>query len=413
MADTLRAGRPGGGRLVASGSRGSRGGEWEAGWRNPRAEADPQREAAAAAVHAEDRRKVDRVWSYTFSYLLGALLLGALIWSSGVWNFLANTRLLSVLIDSGVVSYHDAQSGFIRGVPDLKYFLKSSGPDQVGARRGRGPSLPALLADQGGAVPRLLPVRRRPRDLHAARARVSRGRRRQPASALQPGNGPDGQFHGDPGRAAPTGSPRRVFLGELFVGIEIVVYAAYGPYGLGWSVWLAQIFWSLVILGLLLPRGAPEPPLPRAVDHPAARGARSRRAFRALSRRPMEFSKLTVLSLLAFGLEDIAAYMIAMAFTSTHVILNVNFSILLMAIVASYIARLIPVTPGGIGQFEWGFAAGLYLGGLGWPECVTIAILDNFVRYASGTLLWVWVYILRVDYSFEVLKRVEPRAPEA
>ena len=115
---------------------------------------------------------------------------------------------------------------------------------------------------------------------------------------------------------------------------------------------------------------------------------------------------------MAFGLEDIAAYMIAMAFTSTHVILNVNFSILLMAIVASYVARLIPITPGGIGQFEWGFAAGLYLGGVGWPECVTIAILDNFVRYASGSLLWAWVYILRVDYSFEVLKRVEPRTPD-
>jgi len=136
-------------------------------------------------------------------------------------------------------------------------------------------------------------------------------------------------------------------------------------------------------------------------------------SFRALARRPMVFTKLTVLSLLAFGLEDIAAYMIAMAFTSTHVILNVNFSILLMAIVASYVARLIPVTPGGIGQFEWGFAAGLYLGGVGWPECVTIAILDNFVRYASGTLLWAWVYILRVDYSFEVLKRVDPtRTPD-
>jgi uncharacterized membrane protein YbhN (UPF0104 family) len=134
--------------------------------------------------------------------------------------------------------------------------------------------------------------------------------------------------------------------------------------------------------------------------------------FRALARRPMDFSKLTILSLLAFGLEDIAAYMIAMAFTSKHVILNVNFSILLMAIVASYIARLIPVTPGGIGQFEWGFAAGLYLGGVGWPECVTIACLDNFVRYVSGSILWVWVYILRVDYSFEVLKRVEPQTPD-
>ena len=38
----------------------------------------------------DDERKVDLVWSYTFSYLLGAALLVLLIWSSGVWNFLAN-----------------------------------------------------------------------------------------------------------------------------------------------------------------------------------------------------------------------------------------------------------------------------------------------------------------------------------
>src|SRR6185295_235959 len=119
---------------------------------------------------------------------------------------------------------------------------------------------------------------------------------------------------------------------------------------------------------------------------------------RALARQPLALTTMAVLSLLAFGLEDIAAYVIAQAFTSTHVVLNVNFSILLVAIVASYIARLIPITPGGIGQFEWGFAAGLYLGGLGFPECVTIAILDNFFRYVTGSLLFAWVYILRVDY---------------
>ncbi len=86
-----------------------------------------------------------------------------------------------------------------------------------------------------------------------------------------------------------------------------------------------------------------------------------------------------------------------------------NFSVLLMGVVGGYIARLIPVTPGGIGQFEWGFAAALYVGGLGLPECVAIAILDNFIRYVTGTLLLLWVYILRVDYSFEVLKRVESK----
>jgi hypothetical protein len=83
---------------------------------DPRLEPAPH-EAEHPGLRAEEKHQVDLVWSYTFSYILGALLLVALIWSSGVWNFLANTRLLSVLIDSGVVSYHDAQTGLIRGVP--------------------------------------------------------------------------------------------------------------------------------------------------------------------------------------------------------------------------------------------------------------------------------------------------------
>jgi uncharacterized membrane protein YbhN (UPF0104 family) len=358
----------------------------------------------------DDPRQMDRVWSYTFSYLLGIGLLAALIWSSGIWNFLANTRLLSVLIDSGVVSYHDAQTGIVRGVPDLKYFLKSQDPIKWGLVEGaaliflvfwlikaaqfhglckfvgvRGTFTQHARAYlEGVGVNRLLPF-------NQGMVRMVRFMEGQGA----PGN-----------RVA-----QAVFLAELFVVVEIVVYAAYGPFGLGWSVWLAQVFWSMVILGCCYLLARPSRLFPEQSIIPL-HWDEVKDAFRALARRPMTFTKLTVLSLLAFGLEDIAAYMIAMAFTSTHVILNVNFSILLMAIVASYIARLIPVTPGGIGQFEWGFAAGLYLGGLGWPECVTIAVLDNFVRYASGTILWVWVYILRVDYSFEVLKRVEPRTPD-
>jgi uncharacterized membrane protein YbhN (UPF0104 family) len=121
--------------------------------------------------------------------------------------------------------------------------------------------------------------------------------------------------------------------------------------------------------------------------------------------------------LLAFALEDIAAYLIAMAFTSTYVILKVDFSVLLMAVVASYIARLIPLTPGGIGQFEWGFATALYIGGVGLPECVAIAVLDNALRYVSGTLLLAWVYILRIDYAFDFfrdwLARTQAKVPTA
>ena len=377
-------------------------------------EADPRVEASAAAQpsdpHAEDRRAVDRVWSYTFSYLLAAVLLGALIWTSGVWNFLANTRLLSVLIDAGVVSYHDAQTGFIRGVPDLKYFLKSQDPVKWGLVEGAAFLFLIfwlIKAAQFHGFCRFVGIR---------------GTFTQHARAYLEGVGVNRLVPYNQGLVRMArfmegqGAPidkvtQALFLGELFVVIEAVVYAAYGPYGLGWSVWIAQIFWSLVILGLCYLMARPNRFYPENSILPL-KWSEVVQAFRALAKKPMTFSKLTILSLLAFGLEDIAAYMIAMGFTSTHVILNVNFTILLMAIVASYIARLIPVTPGGLGQFEWGFAAGLYLGGLGWPECVTIAVLDNFVRYVSGSLLWAWVYILRVDYSFEVLKRVEPKTPD-
>ena len=365
-------------------------------------ERDDPEEGGSAAM--------DRVWSYTYSYLLGAFLLIALIWSGGVWNFLANTRLLSVLIDAGVVSYHDAQGGFIRGVPDLKYYLKSQDPIKWGLVEGAGLiflifwlikasqfhgfcdfvgirgtfTQHARAYLEGIGVNRLLPF-------NQGVVRMAKFMEGQGTQI---------------GRVA-----QAAFLGEFFVVIEIVVYAAYGPYGLGWSVWLAQIFWALVILGSCYLLARPSRLYPEHSILPIAR-REVVPTFKALARRPMAFTKLTVLSLIAFGLEDIGAYMIAMGFTGTHVILNVNFSILLMAIVASYIARLIPVTPGGIGQFEWGFAAGLYLGGVGWPECVTIGVLDNFVRYVTGTLLWAWVYILRVDYSFEVLKRVEPKTPD-
>jgi uncharacterized membrane protein YbhN (UPF0104 family) len=378
---------------------------------------------------AEDRRRVDRIWSYTFSYLLGVGLLVALIWSSGVWNFLANTRLLSVLIDGGVVSYHDAQTGLIRGVPDLKYYLKSQDPVKWGLIEGAALlflvfwiikavqfrtlckltgaggtfSQDARFYFEGIGVGRFLPFNQGA--VHLVRSMAVQGAPAEPVA-------------------------QAIFLAEFFVVIEIVVYAAYGPYAMGWSVWLAQIFWSLVILGLCYLLARPNRLYPEPSIVPLHKGD-VKTVFRALSRRPIEFTKVTILSLIAFGLEDIGAYMIAMGFTSRHVILNVNFNILLMAIVASYIARLIPVTPGGIGQFEWGFAAGLYLGGVGWPECVTIACLDNFVRYTTGTILWIWVVntapilsraqLLRppeeAEYdpmtnSFRVLKRVEPKTPD-
>jgi hypothetical protein len=100
-----------------------------------------------------------------------------------------------------------------------------------------------------------------------------------------------------------------------------------------------------------------------------------------------------VLSLLAFLLIDVGAYLITQSFTSPNVILNVTFAQLTMGIVAGYAARLIALTPGGLGQWEWGCAAALYTSGLGFPEAATIAILVSMVRYLTGGILFAIVTV--------------------
>jgi uncharacterized membrane protein YbhN (UPF0104 family) len=357
----------------------------------------------------EEKRALDRTGSYLFSYLAAALLLGSLIYVSGVWNFLANTRLLDVMIRAGIVEYHDAQTGFIRGVPDLDYYLKSQDPIKWGlvelagvlflffwiVRAVQFHSVAAFCGIKGNftqharaylegiGVNRLLPY-------NAGHTRLAAVYQRQ-------------------GVALPQ-IAQAIFLNELTVLFAIVFYAIVGLLNVGWSMWLAQLFWPLVILGVswylvrTKRRGAE-----RVVEAGFWRTASQ--SVRVLARHPMLLAKLAVLALVAFALLEAAAYLIAMAFTSDNVILAVTPSVLLMGLVGGYIARLIPITPGGVGQFEWGFAAALYAGGLGLPECAAIAILTDAFLYLAGTLLLLWVYILRVDYSFEVLKRVETKAP--
>ncbi len=93
-------------------------------------------------------------------------------------------------------------------------------------------------------------------------------------------------------------------------------------------------------------------------------------------------AKLCALSLAAFALEDVAAYLIANAFG-----IGVEFPVIVMGLGAGYVARLIPLSPGGLGQYEWGFAVALVLGGVGAPEAATLAILDNLLRYLVGAVV--------------------------
>jgi uncharacterized membrane protein YbhN (UPF0104 family) len=317
---------------------------------------------------------------------LGAALLAALIWASGIWNFLANTRLLDLLIKGGVVALRDDQPGFILGVPDLSYYVKSQDPIDwplvfvavlvflafwwIKALQYHGFARFAGVAGSfgqhtrayfyGQSAHRVLPY-------NAGNVAM--------ASAFA-------GFGGTPiDRASLV-----VFLGEVSIVFETVVFAAYALYDLGWGLWLAQMFWPVVILAaswLFLRRSRSFP------EVGAIQGTWQewKQTLAALWREPRTLGRLSLLGLIAFGLEDIAAFVIAMAFTGDRVIIDVPFGVLLMGVVGSYVARLIPVTPGGIGQFEWGFALALYWGGLGFPECVTLAVLDNLIRYVTGSFL--------------------------
>jgi uncharacterized membrane protein YbhN (UPF0104 family) len=110
---------------------------------------------------------------------------------------------------------------------------------------------------------------------------------------------------------------------------------------------------------------------------------------------PRILTRLAILSLLAFLIDDITPYLISQAFTTDFVILNVTFPVIQMGVVAGYIARQVPLTPGGIGQWEWGFAGALYMGGVGLPEAATIALLESLMRHGTGVLMFGAVTLLK------------------
>jgi len=323
----------------------------------------------------------DLVGALILSYLAAIALIAALIHAAGVWNFLAISRILDPLIAGGVVQYHDMQQGFVKGIPALKYYLMSQDPIDW-----RLVLIAALLflahlgvkSLQFHGVARLYGIAGRFGD-HARAFLYAQGLNRWlPFHIGEVGSALTLRGQGvDMASATAAGLSARLFT--LF---EILFFAIIGLLVLGWSIWLGQIFWALVILAVVLlvmyPYGSLAAGWGQRGDWSAA--------MAALVRQPVTLARLFGLSLMAFALEHVAVYLLAMAFTSDNVILGIEFSMLLMALVAGFLARLVPLTPGGIGQFEWGFATALYLGGVGMPEAASMAILFSLLRYGVGGL---------------------------
>ncbi len=324
-------------------------------------------------------------WAIGFSILVCVLLYTALIYLGGVWNFIANTRLLDLMIKGGLVKYHDKDAGFIDGVADLKYYLQSQDPvrwDLAFVVLLIFLVFFAVKAAQFHGFARLFGIRG---DFARNLRTFSFGLFVEKVFSFDIGDVALAKNLQDEG--APLDRAKAVtFAANAFIAFEIVVFALIGLPFMGWGAWLGQMFGSLVIFVVAYAFVRSLRPLPASDGKSISENAKI--LWRVLVSQPKNAFWLAFLSLLAFALEDIAAYFVAMSFTGENVILKVNFAVLLMGVVASYIARFVRTTPGGLGQFEWGFAAGLYLGGVGFPESVTIAVLDNVFRYASAGIFY-------------------------
>ena len=332
------------------------------------------------------RARATGLWSsFALSYLVGFGLIGLLIHFAGVWNILANTRILDLLSRGGIVAITDQDQGLVYGVPDPQYYVAANDPVdwdlvllagllfllmwavQCAAFHGL-----ARFAGIGGSIGQ-----------HARAYVYGKGVNR----VLPYGVGDVAAAGALEGQGAERGRVSSVlFLASVFVVFDLVVFGLYGLFSIGLMGWAGEIFWPLAILFIayLWTR----PPRSEAKASRRATALAARRALGVLVRNPGTLLRLTVLSLLAFLLLDVGAYLITQSFTSPNVILNVTFDQLTMGIVGGYTARLISLTPGGLGQWEWGCAAALYISGLGFPEAATIAILVSTVRYLTGGILF-------------------------
>jgi hypothetical protein len=348
-------------------------------------ENDPARPGLAARVRAGLSAGRGVFWTFLLSYVIAAIALWQLVVSGGTWDVLSITRILYPLSQSGVVAFTDADEGFFHGVPDPKFYVQSQDAVSWG--------LVALAAGLFVAVWLLKALQ-----FHQIAASVGAPGGYGPhARAYLYGRSVGRLFPFGTGQVASAaelmaqGVPRAqaaqvVWASRLFLVFETVTYALVGLWLVGINRWLSMLIWPLIILAaayiFLRPRR----------DEPG--GSRewalhARRTIAALNSRPGLLPRLAVLSLLAFFLIEVAVYVISQAFTGDFVIINVPFKIVMMGVVGGYLARLVAVTPGGIGQWEWGFAMAVYAGGLGMPEAVSLALLVTILRYAAGTLLMI------------------------
>lgn len=350
------------------------------------------------------------------SYLLTIAIFAGLIAAAGIWEVVANTRVLAFLLAGGVVALGEDDPGLGSGVPGIHYFIRSQEPiiwqlllisaamfvaitllkglqfhrlaRHVGIQGSVGQHLRVYI--YGHALGRMLPFRFEEFAW---------------ATALQ------GQGGVSAGQSA-----RLVFLFKGFLLFEIATFAVIGLIMAGllnWALALAPPIVILVIAHLLLPQGRADG---------IALSSRFDLAgdeISGLANKPQMFIGLVLISLLSFTLVEFATYLIPQAFSTVTVplvkdvlrVVVVTPPVIVMAVVSGYLARLIPITPGGIGQFELAFVMVLYLNNLPITEAVCLTLLVSGVRYLTGIILFGLTMVLfGVETNFQQVRNLLSRA---
>ncbi|MFT7583441.1 MAG: uncharacterized membrane protein YbhN (UPF0104 family) [Myxococcota bacterium] len=322
------------------------------------------------------------------SYLLAFGLIATLIEKAGIWNVLANTRVLDFAIEVGIVRYHDLNMGLVDGVADQKYYLQSQDPIDyrilllavgiyllywvtrawkfhltgrfVGLSGDRSSHMRARLMGLG--IARFVPFRF--------------GEAKTEAMLVEAGEDAD--------------TVRRTFAFDSYLTLvfQIALFSFIGLLITDFDVWLSQGLWAfgICLVTYYVARAAGLVPWRRGELRSGLVGS-----SKAMAERPAAAARLGGLSALTMLLDDITPFLLAMAFTADHVIMNVPFTVIQVGVVAGYIATRFQLTPLGIGQREWAFALALYAGGVGFPEAATIALLDSALRHSTGFLVHMFV----------------------